>query len=132
MSNRQSNIFFERRRVVLGLTSLLGTVMTSCSFGSLADPTPTTPGTATAQATTPGITPTSPPAPAQGTTLYVYKGHTNWVDVHSHTVTWSPDGKYIALATDQQQVQIWNVASQKLVYTYHEHTGPRTRDSLGS
>jgi WD40 repeat protein len=42
--------------------------------------------------------------------------------VHPHTISWSPDGKYIALANGQKQVQIWNVASQSLAYTYSKHS----------
>ncbi len=42
--------------------------------------------------------------------------------VHPHTITWSPDGKFIALADGQKQVQIWNVASQSLSYTYSGHS----------
>lgn len=41
-----------------------------------------------------------------------------------HTITWSPDSKYIAVANDQNQVQIWEVATQKLAYTYTKHSAP--------
>ncbi|HEX4204128.1 MAG TPA: hypothetical protein VHZ51_07995 [Ktedonobacteraceae bacterium] len=43
-------------------------------------------------------------------------------DIHPHTVAWSPDGKYIAVANGQKQVQVWNVGSQSPVYTYSEHS----------
>lgn len=42
---------------------------------------------------------------------------------HPHTIAWSPDSAHIAVATYQNQVQIWAVAQQKLVYTYHGHSG---------
>lgn len=41
-----------------------------------------------------------------------------------HTISWSPDSTSIAVATDQNQVQIWDVATQKLAYTYTGHSGP--------
>src|SRR5258708_3060773 len=41
---------------------------------------------------------------------------------HPHTITWSPDSKYLALATDNKEVQIWNIASRSLIYRYTGHS----------
>ena len=42
--------------------------------------------------------------------------------VYPHSLAWSPDSKSIAIANNQPEVQIWNIASQKNTYTYKEHT----------
>lgn len=44
-------------------------------------------------------------------------------NVHPHSLAWSPDSTAIAIANDQQEVQIWNIVSQKNIYTYKEHSG---------
>jgi|GEM_PF-6024806 len=41
-----------------------------------------------------------------------------------HTISWSPDSTLIAVANNQNQVQIWNIATKSLAYTYREHTAP--------
>ncbi|GHO53305.1 hypothetical protein KSB_17800 [Ktedonobacter robiniae] len=48
-------------------------------------------------------------------------GSSLFSSLHPHTISWSPDSAYIAVANDQAQVQIWNVAKQQLAYTYTEH-----------
>jgi len=52
-----------------------------------------------------------------GTTLYIYRGHTQAV----HSAVWSPDGKRIASASDDTTVQVWNAGDGSSVLTYHGH-----------
>jgi WD40 repeat protein len=54
----------------------------------------------------------------QGTTLYVYKGHSGLV----WSVAWSPNGKYIASASADKTVQVWNANNGSHQYTYTGHT----------
>src|SRR5260370_3946912 len=87
MNEQQSDISLGRRRVVLGLTGLIGIMVTGCSFDSSTS-APTSQGTPTG-APQAVITPT--PKVAQGTTLYVYQKHTIQID----DIAWSPDSTSI-------------------------------------
>jgi WD40 repeat protein len=51
-------------------------------------------------------------------TLYTYHGHTNIVT----GVAWSPDGKRIASASQDETVQVWDAATGGHVLTYRGHT----------
>ena len=62
--------------------------------------------------------PTSSPAPPSiGTTLYIYRGHSDVV----YAVAWSPDGKRMASGSRDTTVQVWDVATGGNVYTYPGH-----------
>jgi len=39
-------------------------------------------------------------------------------------VTWSPDGRRIALGSNDKTVQVWNAAGGGDVYTYGGHSNP--------
>jgi WD40 repeat protein/tRNA A-37 threonylcarbamoyl transferase component Bud32 len=50
-------------------------------------------------------------------TLYICQGHTNCITA----VAWSPDGKYIASASYDKTVQIWNATNGEHIMTYQGH-----------
>ena len=55
----------------------------------------------------------------QANMLYVCTGHTNRIT----TVAWSPDGKYLASASYDKCVQVWDGASGQNLATYKGHQG---------
>ncbi len=48
---------------------------------------------------------------------FTYKGHTNYISA----ITWSPDGKYIASASGDHTVQIWDANTGTTLRTYRGH-----------
>lgn len=113
MSERQSDISLGRRRVVLGLTGLMGVMVTGCSFGGTN--TPTSQGTTTA---TPQMATTPTPKVTPGTTLYVYQKHTEQID----DMAWSPDSKYIISASNGIFSQVGK-GTPSQVYIWDARTG---------
>ena len=53
-----------------------------------------------------------------GTTILTYHGHTNFVNA----VAWSPDGNYIASASSDRTVRVWNAFTGKTLLTYGGHS----------
>src|SRR6266568_61901 len=51
-----------------------------------------------------------------GTTFFVYGGHSDFVSA----VAWSPNGRYIASASWDHTVQVWDVNTRALLFSY-EH-----------
>lgn len=49
-----------------------------------------------------------------GTTLYTYRGHSDFVDA----VAWSPNGQYIASGSWDHTVRVWNAKTRALILTY--------------
>jgi len=58
------------------------------------------------------------PNPQQKNLLYAYKGHTNIVE----SVAWSPDNKYIASASADKTVHVWDANNGVRFLTYASHT----------
>src|SRR5260370_4794884 len=52
-----------------------------------------------------------------GTTFYVYGGHSEFVNA----VAWSPDGRYLASGSWDHTVQVWDVNTRALLFSY-EHS----------
>src|SRR6266487_2139886 len=52
-----------------------------------------------------------------GTTLSTYYGHRNAISA----IAWSPDGKYLASASFDKTVQVWEAATGKQLLTYRGH-----------
>jgi len=67
--------------------------------------------------------PPSPTAPASthalGSTLLTYRGHTGAV----YAAAWSPNGQYLASASADTTVRVWNTSSGETLVTYHGHAG---------
>ena len=64
-----------------------------------------------------------PPLPLVGSTqlgltLYVYRGHTD----HVNAIAWSPDGTYLASASGDKTVQVWNTLTGDQIFTYCGHS----------
>lgn len=59
------------------------------------------------------------PSKAAGTALCIYRGHSQGIN----SLTWSPDGKFIASGSDDGSVQIWDAKTgdKKVIYTGHAH-----------
>lgn len=53
-----------------------------------------------------------------GTTLVTYCGHADRV----MGLAWSPDGKYIASASADKTVQVWDASTGKTIISYSKHT----------
>src|SRR5260370_4318627 len=52
-----------------------------------------------------------------GTTFYVYGGHSEFVNA----VAWSPDGRYLASGSWDHTVQVWDVNTRALLFSYQHH-----------
>ncbi len=130
MSKQVNNVYLERRQVVLGLTGLIGVVVTGCSSNTSSTSQSLVP-TATS-ATTSG-TPQSGTSltSTQGTTLYVYRRHTNWVN----DLAWSPDSKWIASypasfyyndsSINDYAVRVWDATTGQERFS-HQTSGANT------
>ena len=88
--------------------------LASASSTSFTSSTHPTGNTHTRAFNRPGGTP-----PAQGTLLYMYDTHANWVSA----VAWSPDGSRIASSGGDGTVRIWNPNNGDNLLTYHGQAG---------
>jgi eukaryotic-like serine/threonine-protein kinase len=119
-----------RRNVLFGIAGGLAVVAAGALAGyELTHGTPTPgPGvtptpvvhspTPSAQDPSPAASPSPSPAPTLGTTLLTYRGHHNYV----YSVEWSPNGQYVASASNDDSVQVWNATTGVLLFSY-SHNG---------
>src|SRR5437879_1534215 len=54
----------------------------------------------------------------QGMLFVTYRGHSSAV----RSARWSPDGKYIVSASDDETVQVWNADDGRQILTYGGHS----------
>ena len=63
---------------------------------------------------------------AGGQEMLTLKGHTGGVN----SVAWSPDGKRLATASDDETAKVWDAASGKELLTLKGHTEQVTQRGL--
>ena len=97
-----------RRAVLLGLAGL---VAVSGGITWLALSQNHTPPVGTSTPTTTSLLPT-------GALLFAYHGHSDQVQ----SVAWSPKGNYIASASSDRTVQVWDATTGNTIFTYPGHT----------
>src|SRR5712691_9174286 len=61
---------------------------------------------------------TLPHVPKRGFIFSIYHQHRDVV----RTLAWSPDGQHIASAGEDYTVQVWEAATGRTIFTYHNHS----------
>jgi len=117
LPQREPGWRLSRRAVIAGLLVAGGVG----AIGSVVYAERASQSAATRSSTThsPNVRPTPKPTPSPtslpaGTTLYIYRGHTDTVS----SVAWSPDGKRIASGSFDGTVQVWDATDGSHVLTY--------------
>ena len=67
---------------------------------------------------TPPLAISSSPKVASGTTLFIYKKHTDSI----HSVAWAPNGKYLASCGRDKTVHVWDATTGNNVFIYKNHS----------
>ncbi len=107
-----------RREVILG-AGAAGLAIVGSVIGFVLSRRGPSPSASTTRFTAPPSPSPSASSPPLGTTLLTYRGHTGAV----YAAAWSPNGQYIASASADTTVRVWNITSGETLYTYHGHAG---------
>ena len=108
-----------RRLVVAGI-GLAGAAVAAGLVGLvLSQKTTSTPHSSSTRFTAPPSPTASTPLQSLGTTLLAYREHTDAV----YALAWSPNGQYMASASADTTVRVWNSASGETLSIYRGHAG---------
>lgn len=119
------------RRVAVSVlaagAAVVGSGLTYYAFTSSRNGQSTSSGPLTLPFTHSGTAPTSSVTTASATStapLLTFSDHSKTI----WAVSWSPDGKYIASASDDGTSHVWDVASKERVLSYHSGIQPAQSD----
>ncbi len=108
-----------RRLIVAGI-GLAGVAVGAGLVGLiLSHETASAPTSSPTRFTAPPSPTASAPLRSLGTTLLTYRGHTDAV----YAVDWSPNGQYMASASADTTVRVWNTSSGETISIYRGHAG---------
>jgi eukaryotic-like serine/threonine-protein kinase len=107
-----------RRNVVVGI-ALAGLAAVGGSIGLVLSHRESSPPASTTRFTAPPSPTPSASLPPLGTTFLTYHGHSGAV----YALSLSPNGQYMASASADTTVRVWNIATGETLYTYHGHAG---------
>ncbi|MEO7019887.1 MAG: serine/threonine-protein kinase [Ktedonobacteraceae bacterium] len=114
-----ANHGISRRMVVAGGIGLAGLAVAGGLVDFILSRTSSAPTAPSARFTAPPSPTASASIHVLGSTLLTYRGHTDAV----YAAAWSPNGQYLASASADTTVRVWNTSSGETLVTYYGHAG---------